>query len=93
MLTLKEAIKILEHNLPEGQTVYPSYGEIQEKYVFNGQFSDGCIPPGGFNWTVHKETGECKCETLERENWTPTSRFPFSFYPIKGYKKIELTDD
>lgn len=82
MVTFKEALKIVENKLPQGQTVSPSYGEIQDKYVFRGQFSDGCIPPGGCQWTVHKETGECKFEHLEHEGnkmWAP----------IKGYKKID----
>ena len=92
MLTLGEAIKIVESNLPKGQTVSPSYGEVQNKYVLRGQFSDGCIPPGGGQWTVHKETGECKFEFLEREPQNLKRRFPISFYPIKGYKKIELAE-
>ena len=82
MLTLKEAIKIAEQNLPKGHTLCNSYGEAQGKYVFEAQDLRGIIPPGGFNWTVDKETGECKCEYLEREFRAP-------YAPIKGYKRIE----
>ena len=83
MLTLKEAIEIARSKLPEGYTLCEQYGEISDKYVFNAQNSHGTVPPGGFNWTVHKETGEYKCEYLEREFLAP-------YAPIKGYKKIEL---
>ena len=48
MLTLKEAIKIVEEHLPHGQTLRQNYGEAQGKYLFKGQFADGTIPPGGF---------------------------------------------
>lgn len=82
MLTLVEAIEIVKHYIPKNQTLYASYGEAQGKYLFNGQFQDGCIPPGGFHWTVNKKTGECKCEYLEREGNKPWSQ-------IRGYKKIE----
>ena len=86
MLTLKEAIEIAKKHIPKGQTLRRSYGEAQGKYVLTSQNSMGMIPPGGFNWTVDKETGECKCEHLEREGnqlWSP----------IRGYKKLELTDE
>lgn len=86
MLTLAEAIEIVKRCIPKGQTLYNSYGEAQGKYVFNGQFPDGCIPPGGFHWTVNKNTGECKCEYLERDGnnlWSP----------IRGYKKLELNGE
>ena len=86
MLTFKEAIKIAENNLPEGLAIYPLYGEIREKYVFSMQDSSGMIPPGGGRWTVHKETGECKFEYLERDGDKPWS-------PIKGYKKITPNKD
>lgn len=82
MLTLKEAIKTAEQNLPKEYTLCNSYGEAQGKYVFEAQDWRGIIPPGGFNWTVDKETGECKCEYLEREFLAP-------YAPIKGYKRIE----
>lgn len=85
MVSLKQAIKIAECHLSEGFTLYPSYGEAQGKYVFSMQNSKGMIPPGGWHWTVHKETGECKCEYLEGEFLAP-------YAPIKGYKKIELTE-
>ena len=86
MLTLKEAIEIAKKHIPKGQTLRRSYGEAQGKYVLTSQNSMGMIPPGGFNWTVDKETGECKCEHLEREGDKP-------FSPIRGYKKLELTDE
>ena len=86
MLTLVEAIKIVKRYIPKEQTLYNSYGEAQGKYVFNGQFPDGCIPPGGFNWTVDKETGECKCEYLERERVHPMAK-------IRGYKKLTLEEE
>lgn len=86
MLTLREAIKIAEKNIPQGQTLRRSYGEAQGKYVLTSQNSMDMIPPGGFNWTVDKETGECKFEHLEREGnqlWSP----------IRGYKKLYLEDE
>ena len=92
MLTLKEAIEIAKKNIPENQTLRASYAEAQGKYLFVSENSQGMNPPGGFFWTVHKETGECKFESLERENWTPESRFPRSFAPIKGYRKIEVRE-
>ena len=95
MITLKEALKIVEMKLKEeslGHTLVKSYGEVPDKYVFDAQDINGMIPPGGGHWTVHKETGECKFEYLERENWTPERRFPRSYAPIKGYKKIELRE-
>jgi len=86
MLTLKEAIEIVKLHIPKTQTLRESYAEAQGKYLFVGQFPDGCIPPGGFNWTVDKETSECKCEYLEREFIAP-------YAPIRGYKKLELKGD
>ncbi|MBR0102713.1 MAG: hypothetical protein IJQ01_04365 [Selenomonadaceae bacterium] len=82
MLTLKEAIKIAEKHIPKGQTLRESYGIAQGKYVFVSQNAQGMIPPGGLTWTVDKETGECKCEYLEREGNKPWS-------PIRGYKKLD----
>ena len=83
MLTLKEAIEIVARHIPEGHALCNSYGEAQGKYIFSTQDSQGMIPPGGFHWTVDKETGKCKCEGLEREFLAP-------YAPIKGYKKLEL---
>ena len=85
MLTLKEAIKIAEKCIPQGQTLRNSYGEAQGRYVFSSQNSQGMIPPGGCNWTVDKETGKCKFEYLEREGTKLWS-------PIRGYKKLELNN-
>ena len=92
MLSLKEAIKIVKENIPEHQTLRKSYAEAQGKYLFVAENSQGMIPPGGFFWTVNKETGECKFEVPEREHQDLKRRFPISFYPIKGYKKIELIE-
>ena len=92
MLKLKEAIEIVKRTIPENQTLRASYAEAQDQYLFVAEDSQGMIPPGGFVWTVNKETGECKFENPERENWTPQSRFPMSYAPIKGYKKIEPED-
>lgn len=83
MLTLREALNIVNAHIPARQVVCNTYGEAQGKYIFTGQFSDRTIPPGGGNWTVNKETGECKFEYLEREGINPWS-------PIRGYKKLEL---
>ena len=85
MLTLAEAIEIVKRHIPKKQTLRNSYGEAQGKYLFVGQFADGSIPPGGFHWTVNKETGECKCECLERAGNKPWSR-------IRGYKKLYLEE-
>lgn len=85
MLTLKEAMKIAEKNIPKGHRLHQSYGEAQGKYIFSTQDVRGIIPPGGFNWTVDKETGECTCERLEREFLAP-------FAPIKGYKRLYLEE-
>lgn len=85
MLTLEEAIKIAEKNIPKGHKLSHSYGEAQGKYVFSTQDSRGTVPPGGFNWTVDKKTGECACERLEREFLAP-------YAPIKGYKKLDLVE-
>lgn len=84
MLTLSEAIKIAEKHMPAGFSLRDSYGEAQGKYVFEVQDERGMVPPGGFNWTVDKETGEYNCDYLEREFLAP-------YAPIKGYKKLELT--
>lgn len=86
MITLKEAIKIAERYIPKGHTLHNSYAEAQGKYLFISQDSRGIVPPGGFNWTVDKETGECKCEYLERERIHPMAR-------IRGYKKITLPEE
>ena len=86
MLTLSKAIRIAEKNIPKGHTLYRSYGEAQGKYVFTTQDSTGMIPPGGFHWTVDKETGKCVCELLERKGnklWSP----------IRGYRSLELPAD
>lgn len=83
MLSLQEALNILTGHIPAVQSLRNDYGEAQGKYVFVVQFSDGTIPPGGGNWTVDKETGECKFEYLEREGdklWSP----------IRGYRRLEL---
>ena len=88
MITLEEALEIVQKKLSatcEGHTIKKSYGEVPNKYVFVQQDSKGIVPPGGWHWTVNKETGECKCEYLEREFLAP-------YAPIKGYKKIELED-
>lgn len=85
MLTLSEAIETVREHLPKNQRLCDSYGEAQGKYVFTGQFSDGSIPPGGFNWTVDKESGLCMCEYLAREGNKPWS-------PIRGYKKLDLPE-
>jgi len=90
MLTLQEAVKIVKKEIPQNQTLRESYAEAQGKFLFVAENSQGMIPPGGFFWTVNKETGECKFENPERETWTPGSRFPSSFAPIKGYKKISF---
>ena len=85
MLTLKEAIETVKAYIPSNQTLRESYAEAQGKYLFVAEDSHGMIPPGGFHWTVDKETGKCKCEGLEREFLAP-------YAPIKGYKKLELTE-
>ena len=87
MLTFKEALKIVESKLSKGFSIYPAYGEIQDKYVFSMQNSNNMIPPSGGHWTVHKETGECKFEYLEREKTERGYHKPYA--PIKGYKKID----
>lgn len=81
MLTLEEAIQLIQAYLPEGFALCDSYGEAQGKYVFNAHNSKGDIPPGGINWTVDQKTGECKNERLEREFLAP-------YAPIRGYKKL-----
>ena len=86
MLTLREAIKIVEKKIPQDKALRKSYAEAQGKYLFVAEDSHGMIPPGGFHWTIDKETGECKCEYLEREFLAP-------FAPIKGYKKLTLDED
>lgn len=86
MLNLKEAIKKIEQYIPVGYTICNNYGEAQGKYIFVSKDSHGIIPPGAFHWTVNKETGECKCEYLEREGDKP-------FSPIRGYKKLYLEDE
>ena len=86
MLTLSEAIEVVNVHIPQRHTLCKSYGEAQGKYIFSTQDARGIIPPGGFNWTVDKETGECKCEYLEREGnklWSP----------IRGYKKLYLEEE
>ena len=85
MMALEDAIKIVEKHIPKGHTLCDEYGEAQGKYIFASVGANGLIPPGGFHWTVDKETGECKCERLEREFLAP-------YAPIRGYKKLELTD-
>lgn len=48
MLTLKDAIKIVEQNIPEHQTLRKSYAEAQGKYLFVAEDLQKMIPPGGF---------------------------------------------
>ncbi len=89
MITLEDALNIAQKKLSmtwEGHTIKQSYGEVADKYVFVQQDARGISPPGGWHWTVHKETGECKCEYLEREFLAP-------YAPIKGYKKITPNQD
>ena len=83
MLTIKEAIKIAEKNLPEGYSLCEPYGETHDKFVFVAENSRGIVPPGDFNWTVDKFSGVYKCEHLEHEGNKP-------WLPIRGYRKIEL---
>lgn len=85
MLTLKDAIKIVEKRIPKNQTLRDSYGEAQGKYLFVAENAQGMIPPGGGFITVDKTTGVCCFEFMEREENKPWS-------PIRGYKKLELTD-
>ena len=62
--------------------LYGEYGEAQGKYTFNiCSRSNGLVPPGGFDFTVDKETGKYKCTRLEREFLAP-------YAPIRGYKKL-----
>ena len=90
MLTLKLALEIVKKKIPSNHTLIGSYGEVKDKYVFTTRDKNGMIPPGGGHWTVHKETGECKFEYLERETKKGGVGFPYA--PIKEYKKIELTE-
>ena len=86
MITLKKALEIVQQKIPNNHTLNENCGEITEKYLFTTRDKNGCIPPGGGHWTVHKETGECKFEYLERDGNKPWS-------PIKGYKKIDRKQD
>ena len=85
MLTLKDALAIVQRHIPPNSVVRNSYAEAQGKYLFLAENSQGRIPTGGCHWTVDKETGACKCERLERERIHPMAK-------IKGYRELKLED-
>lgn len=83
MVTLEEAVEIVEKELPSWLKLYGEYGEAQGKYVFYARRrSDNSIVPGGFYWTVDKETGTPGFSDLKRVSLRP----PWA--PIVGYKKL-----
>ena len=76
----------MEEYIPEGFALCDECGEAQGKYVFGIYNRDnGMGLPGGVNWTVDKQTGECKNERLEREFLAP-------YAPIVGYTKLGQFD-
>ena len=55
--------------------LYGEYGEIEGYYVFHAlRARDNSILPGGFDWTVDKETGEFKCTRIKRESLKPYAK-------------------
>ena len=86
MVSLKEAIRIVEGKIPQDKVLRKSYAEAQGKYLFVAENPRGMIPPGGGFFTVDKKTGECKWEYPEREFLAP-------YAPIKGYKRLYLEED
>ena len=86
MVTLEEAARLMKEYIPEGFALCNGCGEAQGKYIFGiYNISGGMDLPCGVNWTVDKETGECKNERLKHEYLSPCA-------PIVGYKRLCETD-